>query len=588
MSQVSIVPVTQNSAVVPVSSEYSPRPQRIPTVQGTPVAPGQAQVTVKPYCGATNKSRIVVQEAWLSRQSVTEGGPPKWADLALASRMASTVVKVQHTPTDGTAHLQQRFSTSRCIFRFLAVLLSICENVFAYCAYAQIKNPEDELYNKYEAHAIGFKGLDIWLLILAATNSLFLFAYWAMVAVVKFDLYRALTMARLLLSLPVGAITVLVVMCAESTKLFPFFCATCVLMHLEIWLFNEYRVRKQEGVTGCKIRIWVGLMIFFGIVLVMWTQMFFVDAIFFVRDKNCPASKNIAMPVHIKEIDEWHCVKWKRKHYIKRVPATSERTHEAFCDTSFRNAFDDASGNPSLKAHYVRCPKQCQSLGLGTSRLFGCGVYHADSSICAAAVHMGLLEPDTEGVVKVIGRQPFKSGMYERCHRNGILSKGGSSESFTSSLATSTGCSCSTGTADSSALAPAPVPAPAPAVQTSGVNGGNNNSSAASAPTAAAAASTSTGCSCSAVTPNKAKDWAFYFQMESTKDLDMITLEGWKMTTTPSLLEPWKAFTAQVSWVVGGTSHSKEVKLGRPEGTGSPLELNFCHVANSTVSVTCE
>lgn len=69
--------------------------------------------------------------------------------------------------------------------------------------------------------------------------------------------------------------------------------------------------------------------------------------------------------------------------------------------------------------------------------------------------------------------------------------------------------------------------------------------------------------------------WAFYFQVAGMESLDMVTLHGWKKIDTPGAKQPWTSYSADVSWVVGGTSQRQAVTLG-PGGGGAGIELNFC------------
>jgi hypothetical protein len=699
------------------------------------------------------------------------------------------------------------------------VISSVLENGACYMAYGQVSDAKNELYNKFEAHVLAFDGLAFYLLILAVLNSMFLFLYWALIVIVRLDLYRLLSTFRLLLSLPCGALCCLLVLFAEHTKLYPFLCCTLVLIHLEVWILHEYQIRREATGKIPKTAL-LGLVII-GVSIVMWTQMFSVKSVFFLRDDNCPASSNVAMPVHIKEINEWHCVKWGEPKFIKREPVSQE-VRDVFCSTSFR-IFDEVtlSGGirPSRMAHYVRCPSQCQFLGLG-NQVTGCEVYHADSSICSAAVHMGVLEPDRGGIVKVIGRVPPSTGKYNRCLRNAILSteadfrngrptvstgetsssssslleppstdteygsmgepqngvsypakygssydgngngepimpqQGGSSnagkcvcvgdnppipyavymnstttiETTTTTVTTTAAPTeaattqttttkatttteamqevtvtrkiwinatnvtngtwkvitetkyvkvpATTTTPASSSMvsnntnttknktAPAPAPAvaaptttpapPAPAAtpakspkepkaaeklgnmsnMTNATKVGDPvksvneaaSTTAVAASTTAAATTTSQVvedttteeaesttptttevavepptpepyelCDCPVETttpaPNQdeSMDWAFYFQVEGLEKLDMVTLHDWKKTKSPGLSKPWEGYTANVSWVVGGTKHSKRIVLG-PQDTDSDLglELNFCFASNSSMALECK
>lgn len=402
-------------------------------VTDAPLAPGAA-MQVKAYCGATSATaeRHQMSGATIAgmhqgaRPTVAKAPLPAWVDQAMAHRVHNAVVGSElraEDPMDpGVGHLKRKFHSALFVFRVLAILFAVSENLCCYSAYIEIAAPEDKLYNKFEAHSLGIPNLDLYLLLLALANTAYLFIFWVMIVVIKMDIYRTMTSLRLLISLPSGGLCVLIVLYGEHTKVSPFFCSLLVLLHFAVCIFNEYKIRQAR--TRRTPRLWFVLLFLVGIATVMWSQMFVVNAVFFLRDKDCPATSNLAMPVYIKEIAEWHCVKWKTTHYIVREPSPEEMVREVFCSTSFR-VFDEQDSRGRLthskRAHYVRCPSRCQDLNLG-STVTGCTVYHLDSSICSAAVHMGVIEPNKGGVVKVIGRLPPPNGRYERCLRNSILS----------------------------------------------------------------------------------------------------------------------------------------------------------------------
>lgn len=584
-------------------------------------APVQPEIQqVKAYCGAKFPTATRIQGvAPIGADSkalvvAPKAVVPAWADQALESRIHDAVVGPRAKKADpldpGTGHLGRRFHSSRCIFRVLAILLSILENLFCYGAYSQIAGPEDVLYNKFEAHVLMIPDMDLYLLILALTNTAYLFIYWSMVERIKMDLYRTLTTLRLVLSLPCGALCMLAVLFAENTKIYPFLCSATVLVHLTIWTYNEYQLRKEITKRVPKLRLAVAVLC--GVAAVMWCQMFMVNSVFFLRDENCPSTKNNAMPVYIREINEWHCVRWKATKYIDRIPDPDASVREVFCSTSFR-IFEETDTHgckvPSRKAHYVLCPARCQDLNLGND-VVGCTVYHADSSICSAAVHMGVIEPNKGGLVKVIGRAPPSSGKYERCLRNSILSRcmpgcvvgnqtdgGGLAKPNTQTEQGSRG-DLEYGVAipekfgsakmeDSTTPEPAATSSPASAAATTAApseSQGNNNASTngtSNATTANNATTTGRTPSTGGKQGHTCQDissWAFYFQVEGMYDLDRITLTSWTKLSTPGIWQPWKSFEASVEYSVGGNFQTRKVTLGRPDSkeTLEDIELNFC------------
>lgn len=419
------------------------------------------------------------------------------------------MVSEKAAATAGAEHLQPQFRGSQCIFRFVAVALSVIENALCYVAYFQAKSSEDSLYNKYEAYVLGYPGLDSTLLVFAVLSTVFLFFIWTVMAFVRVDLYHQLTSLRLTLSLPAGGMCTALVFFSEGKQVGPFLCASCVCLHLIVFLSHEYFLRKRR-VGACRTKVWFAGIFLLSVWTVSFILMFIFGFSYYLRDSDCPATENGAMPVRIRGVDEWQCVKWGVPHYVRRQPSPTETPYTGFCSTSF-HVFDRISNAstgatvPSSNAHFLMCPSYCQALGLGTT-VVGCGVYSSDSSVCSAAVQMGILSANQGGVVKVVGRAPPPSNQYDRCNRNGVTSTD----------------------------APA-VPA--------GSNAGG---------------------------------WAFYFQVEGRENLDMIEMTSWKRAGTPGSAEPWRSYTADVRWVVGGTSHRKEVMLGPSDSADEDIELNFC------------
>lgn len=401
-------------------------------------------VAIKPYCGAT---RVAVLSGPIEEADATEvsraistkaadattcevykAPVPAWADLGIVHHMQEAVVPEEAMPDAGVKHLKVKFQAGRCIFRFSVVILSLFENILCYLAYLQVAPPEDSFYNKFEAHLLGFPGLEVVLLVFSIFNSCYLLAFWMMIAFIRLDLYSSLATGRLLFSLPTGGICVAMVFFGEGTKIFPFLCAICVLLHFFVWIMRHSRNLAWDPEQAWRPLLYRVLAGFIIMWLICFIVMFAVESADYLYDSECPATTNKAMPVRIKGVHEWQCVKWHQPHYIRRTPAPGHAIHSALCSTSFHafNTLVNASTGeqePSSGAHMVRCPSHCQDLGLGDS-VIGCEVYSATSSICSAAVQMGILVANAGGIVKVVGRAPpvLSSGKYTRCNRNGILS----------------------------------------------------------------------------------------------------------------------------------------------------------------------
>lgn len=269
---------------------------------------------------------------------------------------------------------------------------------------------------------LGFPGLDTTLLIFAVLNTCFMFMLWICVAFVKRDLYDTMASGRLLLSLPIGGMCAAIVFFAEHTKAYPFLCLCSVLLYFIVWSFGQCKAKGEDQARRRKC--YTPLMFIFIGWLATVIVLFVVKPADYIRNSSCPATTNKAMPVRIKGVTQWQCVKWDKPHHITRVPVAGSPIYDALCSTSFHafNTIVNSSSNPhvpSSASHYVRCPSHCQSLGLGTS-VVGCRIYSATSSICSAAVQMGILQSNSGGLVKVVGR-PVPSS-YQRCNQHGVLS----------------------------------------------------------------------------------------------------------------------------------------------------------------------
>lgn len=387
-------------------------------------APSQAPVLIKPYCGA---KRGVAPSNGNAQVEIFKAPVPAWADVGVVCHMQQAVVPEEVKPGTGVEHLKPRFQASRCLFRFSVVLLAVLENVFCYLAFLEVSPPEDTFYNKFEAHMLGYAGLDMILLVFAVLNTVYIFIFWMVIGLIRLDLYGSMVTGRLLVSLPSGGICAALVFFGEGAKLFPFCCAVCAFLHLLVWMceriWPKERKPHKAGQMCCKVFAFLVIGWFISFIV-----MFFIESADYLRDSACPATTNTAMPVRIKGIHNWQCVKWGQTHYIRRVTSPGQPVVDALCSTSFyafSTIVNVTTGEqlPSSHARSLRCPAHCQDLGLGNS-VIGCEVYHASSSICSAAVQMGILAANKGGLVKVVGRAPppLIAGKYERCNKHGILS----------------------------------------------------------------------------------------------------------------------------------------------------------------------
>jgi len=278
-----------------------------------------------------------------------------------------------------------------------------------------------------------------------------------------------------------------------------------------------------------------GILAGLGLLMLVWCLMYVLDGMAFLRETECRATENKAMPVRIVGVSRWQCAKWGVPHYITRLPYSSGSAFQAQCSTPF-HVFDQlvatANGtvwSPSQHAHWVQCPPSCQDFGLGVE-VAGCRAYDARSSICAAAVQMGVVNTDRGGLVKVVGRPPPSS--YERCNLNGVMSVDDASSLPGTALIVARG---------SSLVAAGDVSGAAALQQNVTISG------------------------------------AFYFQeVAGMEQDDVLTLHGFRKLETPGPKQPYRSYAADVSWRIGGGElQRKEVILG-PSGDAE-IELDFCH-----------
>lgn len=419
-------------------------------------------------------------------------------------------------------------------------IAALLENILCYLAFLETNSPKGNFYNKFEAHLLIMPGIVTVVLVLAVIDTIYIFVSWAAICLVNLDMVALVSAVRIPFCVIRGALFFVLVLFGESTKTFSFLASCLVMSNIELWLFCGlyYRAEGKEHDEKPQSTVKFGAAASLGVFILVWCFLFFADAMFFLRSAECEATSNNAMPVRVDGVAEWQCLRWNKPHHIPRLPTTGEKPYEAYCSTDF-SVFDTVSDtgvrSRSSSAHVVRCPPSCQTFDLGTV-VVGCYIYDAASSICSSAVQAGVLEPDVGGDVVVVGKQPLTS--YDRCNLNGIVSA-------------------------NSRLAVAPTNAP------SSANAQGSNSSI--------------------VAP--ALDWAFYFQTPTLTHLDMVTLHGWSQKSgLPSKAsEPWSLYSANVSWVIGGTPYHREVTLGprAAAATGDGVEVSFCHKRTDSTEQEC-
>jgi len=483
---------------------------------------------IKPYCGAPVDHYLAAEDSRIGELQLYGYPVPAWADVGIASHMRGIgdLADGSQGKKKVPQVLRATFDASRFSFRLLLALASLAENVACWLTYLEIRNPHYFFYNKFEAYALGVEGLDKALAAAAVLNTLYLFAFWVITGVLQLDLHRTLALFRLVLSTWMAIICLIAVFFAEGSKVAPFACTLCSLLHLQV-LFYGGLLAHQGKIPSRRKKVFctIGLVVFACLTL-GWLLTFLLDGMAFLREDACLTTKNRAMPVRLQGIGKWQCATWGSPHYIDRSPQDGANVVQALCETSFHelDQREDVSNGtmwrPSQNAHLVQCPRTCQESGWAVE-VVGCQVYDARSSICGAAVQMGLVDAKTGGLVKVVGRE-VPSTPYMMCNLRGVVSVADPNR------------------LDGSKLLQSRL---------------SNDVNVSSLPA------------------------AFYFQeVDGMKEHDMVMLHGFRQTSRPGPKKPYEHYLVDVSWRIGGSElQRQEVQLGPAGSADAPIELNFCH-----------
>eukprot|EP00811_Abedinium_folium_P030233 NODE_4828_length_1841_cov_5.312719.p1 GENE.NODE_4828_length_1841_cov_5.312719~~NODE_4828_length_1841_cov_5.312719.p1 ORF type:complete len:471 (+),score=123.39 NODE_4828_length_1841_cov_5.312719:182-1594(+) len=401
-----------------------------------------------------------------------------------------------------------RSGYARCAFRVYLVLLWGIEATASLLAYIETKAPADRFYNKFEAHMLGIPYLDLCLLVLVVLDVSFLFVSFAVLVLVRGDLFEALGRMKAMISAPLALLCAILVAFAEQTKLFVFMSSLFAAIYL-LLIALEAVLARRNRVHRFVLLLLLVVVLVASLCIGAWAGLYAVDGgVFYLHDDACPASEFSAMPVLIDGVDEWQCAKWGEMVYIDRQPS-SQAVTDATCSSAFpAELITGSSANSS--AHYVNCPSDCQVDDI-SGPVYGCNVYDVASAVCTAAVQAGVLMRDQGGVVTVVLTAPQSSWSYARCDQNTVVSS------------------------EEPATAPSSV---------------------------------------------------FYFQTPMTADYDVLLLRDWRQTRIPSPSNPWEAYTADVTWTLGGAISTREVVLG-PQDDGAEIELNFCHASADDLPDAC-
>lgn len=188
-------------------------------------------LALKPYSGALSNQVVNIDG-----KMVAEEPTIAWADLGLVKHMSAA--------NELSAYTQPQ--TGLCLLRWVMVSVALLENVLTCFTYFEVRNPEDHLHNKFEAHMPTFPRVDLVLLVLAICNTAYLLMCWTALSLVRMDIYisRSLAIGRVLFSIPVGCVCMMLTVFAERIEMFPFFCTISVMLYVVVVVLGEVLLRK--------------------------------------------------------------------------------------------------------------------------------------------------------------------------------------------------------------------------------------------------------------------------------------------------------------------------------------------------------
>lgn len=542
---VASTPVEEIQIAAPEGASHDEGPAKT-----SPASSGGRLIAVRPYCGAEEVTVLALQDSRLEDAYIHGQPMAAWVDAGLASHMqgfCGLVPSASSWRSDSKATpkaMRQSFEGRLCLYRCLLICTSLLESVSCWLTVWEISFPENYFYNKFEAYSLALPGLDRALGAMCAINSMYLFIFWVMVTVVRSDHYRVLAWGRLFLSCGTGFVCMMLVFISESTRIFPFVSTLCSLLYLQAAVFGALVPWRGRAPSRRKACFWKSILVFLAALTVAWCMMYLLDGMAFLRESECRATQNTAMPVRIAGLTRWQCVRWKKPHAISRTPKDGDAVLEAQCSTPF-HALDVPSevGNvtvwmPSQQAHYVRCPPSCQRFNLA-NEVVGCHIYDSRSSVCAAAVQMGVVRSAEGGLVMVVGRAPPSA--WQGCELN-----------FVRSVENVTNMPGTAWIHDRGSVV-------------EGQAGANSTAR------------------------NTTKLGAFYFQgVLGMEQEDVVTLHSFRKVSTPGPREPYRSYVADVSWRIGGGAlQRRDVTLGPAAAPDAEVELNFCHSAEPAAN-DCE
>jgi hypothetical protein len=295
--------------------------------------------------------------------------------------------------------------------------MASADNVLAYLTFFTVRAFHGRLYTVVDLQIILLPGIDVALIIFAAVGSLAFLMMIILVECMKKPLFHELMNFRLMFSaVPCGIICGILLYYSERTHWAPFATVVAVQCTVFMWCLHMRVTYAQSLNVVSKIALDISWFLGFVCVAIL-AGFFFTDSLKIITnsdDLNCPYAPNDAMPVLALPLSRWYCVQWTKDEaqQVSRAPINSVPV-QVTCTATFVSAF-----GMSIEPHLIKCPTGCLR-NLQGSSLVGCGVYSADSPLCVAAIHAGILN-DQGGEITVYGR--LGVSQYQRCTRNSLSS----------------------------------------------------------------------------------------------------------------------------------------------------------------------
>eukprot|EP00927_Polykrikos_kofoidii_P056618 TRINITY_DN50715_c0_g1_i1.p1 TRINITY_DN50715_c0_g1~~TRINITY_DN50715_c0_g1_i1.p1 ORF type:complete len:522 (+),score=67.34 TRINITY_DN50715_c0_g1_i1:98-1663(+) len=302
----------------------------------------------------------------------------------------------------------------------LLIALAVFDNCLCYAVFFAVRGFHGRLYNIVDLHFFLLPGIDVSICVVAVLGTACFILMIVLVECLQLPLFHEIMNVRLFVSaLPSSILTTIILWISESTETIPFCSLLTSLCFAFAWcLHMRVHYSWQLNVLSKIALDTSGFLAFFLAIAV--TVLYISGGIKVLTNSEaleCPFAENVMMPVQVLTLNQWHCAEFGRSEAaeITRTPANTE-VAEIACSDSFVSIF-----GVSIESFTIKCPAGClRAIAQQSLSVIGCGIYAVDSSVCAAAIHNGVLT-DAGGTAVVYGRLGVPK--FERCSRNSIVSK---------------------------------------------------------------------------------------------------------------------------------------------------------------------